>query len=124
MALAYQLSKALSILLFLYYGSACLFSEAMVAEFERFGLARWRRLTGGLEVLGALGLLTGYFIPILEVAAAAGLSLLMILGVATRIRVRDTVVEMLPALVLMLLNLFILIYAIHAGSLAGGQSGT
>ena len=53
MNLLYQVSKALSIALFLYYGIAVLVSNAMAAEFERFGMSRFRRLTGGLEVLGA-----------------------------------------------------------------------
>lgn len=43
----YQVSKPLSILLFLYDGLGVLVSNAMVAEFERFGLRRirtWARL--------------------------------------------------------------------------------
>ena len=80
----YQGSKALSILLFLYYGTSVLFSDAMVADFERFGLSRFRRLTGSLEVLGSVGLMLGYFLPILVVAASSGLTLLMVLGLATR----------------------------------------
>ena len=45
----YQAFKALSILLFLYYGLSVLVSNAMVTEFERFGLSRFRKLTGSLE---------------------------------------------------------------------------
>ena len=113
MSITYQACKVLSILLFLYYGTGCLVSGAMVAEFKRFGLGRFRRLTGGLEVLGAVGLLMGYVIPALVIVASGGLTLLMVLGIAVRIRVRDTLVEMLPAFVLMLVNLFILIYAVR-----------
>lgn len=51
----YQAFKALSILLFLYYGLRVLVSNAMVTEFERFGLSRYRKLIGGLEVLGSVG---------------------------------------------------------------------
>ena len=111
MHLIYQASMALSITAFLLYGSSCLFSGGMIAEFERFGLARFRRLTGALEVAGALGLIAGYFVPPLVVAASAGLSLLMVLGVITRVRVRDSLLVMLPALVLLLANLYVFIYA-------------
>ncbi len=111
MEIAYQASKVLSIALFLYYGLTCLFTEARVAEFERFGLGHFRRLTGSFEVLGALGLLAGYLVPLFATVASGGLVLLMVLGVATRIRVRDSLLEMLPALVLMLVNLYILTYA-------------
>jgi uncharacterized membrane protein YphA (DoxX/SURF4 family) len=98
----------LSALLFLYYGLLCLFSDGMKVEFQRFGLSPYRRLTGGLEVLGAIGLLAGVFLPGLILAASAGLALLMILGIMTRIRVGDSFPETLPAGILLLVNLFIL----------------
>jgi len=108
----FQASKALSILLFLYYGLSVLVSDAMVADFERFGLSRFRRLTGSLEVLGSVGLMLGYLLPVLVVAASSGLTLLMVLGLATRYRARDPFTEALPALVLALINLYILVYAL------------
>ncbi|NNF58412.1 MAG: hypothetical protein HKN04_09230 [Rhodothermaceae bacterium] len=116
MEIAYQACKALSIALFLYYGLQCLVSDAMVAEFERFGLARFRRLTGGLEVLGALGLVVGYLLPAFVLLASAGLALLMFLGVLTRIRVRDTLLETLPAAILLLVNVYIFVYAFRVAA--------
>jgi len=112
----FQASKALSILLFLYYGLSVLVSDAMVADFERFGLSRFRRLTGSLEVLGSVGLMLGYLLPVLVVAASSGLTLLMVLGLATRYRARDRFTEALPALVLALVNLYILVYALGRAS--------
>jgi len=97
-------ARVVSILAFFGYGMACLVSDHMADEFERFGLARMRRLTGALEVLGALGLAAGYVLAPVGVAAAAGLALLMLLGVATRVRVGDSMAETLPALLLFLLN--------------------
>lgn len=112
MEIAYDAAKVVSVALFLGYGLSCLFSDGMVAEFERFGLSRFRRLTGVLEVLGALGLAAGYLFPLLEVLGAAGLTLLMLLGIGTRVRVRDSVVETLPAIVLLIVNGYILWYAL------------
>jgi hypothetical protein len=114
MEFTYHASIALSIMAFLIYGSSCLLSDGMAAEFERFGLSRFRRLTGGLEVLGAFGLMAGYFLPWLVIVASGGLSLLMILGIITRIRIRDSWTAMLPAFVLLLINLFVLIHAATA----------
>lgn len=111
MAIVFVASLALSAALFLYYGARCLFADGMVAEFERFGLLRYRRLTGIVEVLGAIGLLAGLFLPSLVVVAASGLFLLMVLGVAVRVRLRDSLSATAPALVLMLLNLCIALYA-------------
>ena len=112
----YQAFKALSILLFLFYGLSVLVSNAMVTEFERFGLSRFRKLTGILEVLGSVGLMLGYFLPQLVVAASGGFTLLMVLGLAIRYRARDSLAEALPAFVALLVNLYILVYAIGSAS--------
>jgi hypothetical protein len=89
---------------FLFYGLACLFSARLVEEFERYKLARWRVIVGSLEVAGALGLIAGWWFPPLQLAAAAGLSLLMLCGLWARWRIRDPWYAMLPALVLALAN--------------------
>lgn len=111
MPFVYGVAVLLSASSFLIYGLLCLFSDGMEEEFERFGLSRYRRLTGALEVLGAVGLAVGVFVTEVMVAASAGLALLMVLGVITRVRVRDSFVETLPAVILLCVNLFILLYA-------------
>jgi hypothetical protein len=108
MASAFLATVLLSAALFLGYGLLCLFSDGMKVEFERFGLARYRRLTGGLEVIGGIGLLVGVRVPEVLLVASAGLGLLMLLGLIARVRVRDPLLEMLPAALLMVANLFIL----------------
>ena len=100
---------ALSAAAFLFYGLACLFSPKLVAEFERYRLARFRPLVGSLEVAGALGLVAGWWFPPLQTAAAAGLSLLMLCGLWARWRIRDPWLAMLPALVLAVVNLAIVL---------------
>jgi len=119
MNLLYEACKVLLIVLFLYYGLAVLLSDAMVAEFERFGLLQFRKPTGVLELLGALGLVLGYFLPYLTVAAAGGLTLLMAAGVIVRLRCRDSLVAALPAFVMLVMNLYIVVYAI--GILSPGR---
>lgn len=104
---AYHVANAVSILAFGVYGALVLFADGMAEEFERFGLSRYRRLTGSLEVLGAAGLLVGYLVPAVTLVASGGLALLMLLGIATRIRVRDTLGEIIPAGVLLAVNVFI-----------------
>ena len=85
----------------------------MVEEFERFGLARYRRLTGSLELLGALGLAAGYLVPELTLVSGSGLATLMLLGTGVRIRVADPIPEILPAFVLMLVNAWIVVAALE-----------
>ena len=112
----FQSARLLSSGAFLFYGLTCLLFDSMGAEFERFGLSRFRKLTGALEVAGALGLLAGYLFPPLVMAASGGLSLLMLLGVLTRVRLRDPPVSVLPALTLMLLNVYVFGYAARLAS--------
>jgi hypothetical protein len=103
--------EILSAAAFLFYGAACLFSAKLVAEFERYRLARWRVLVGSLEMAGAVGLLVGqWFVP-LKLAAAAGLVAMMLCGLWARWRIRDPWHAMMPALVLALVNLAIIALA-------------
>ena len=88
---------------FLGYGFSCLSSEHMVREFRRFGLARFRRLTGTLQLLGGTGLLVGLQFPVVGAIAAGGLAVQMLLGFGVRLKIRDRLVLCLPALIYLLL---------------------
>jgi hypothetical protein len=98
---------AVSAAAFLFYGLACLLSSKLVAEFDRYGLARFRVLVGSLEVAGALGLIAGWWLPPLQTAAAAGLCALMLCGLWARWRIRDPWYAMLPAFILGVVNLWV-----------------
>lgn len=99
---------------FLGYGVLCLTSPSMEREFTRFGLAHLRVVTGSLELLGGLGLLVGLRWPPALWLSSGGLALLMLCGVGVRISVSDGLVLTLPALVLMLLNGYILVAALKS----------
>ncbi len=93
---------------FLFYGINCLLSQKMKEEFTRFGLGKQRMLTGYLQLLGAFGLIVGYFFsPILIFVASTGLTLLMLSGFAVRIKIKDSILESLPSLIFALINLYI-----------------
>jgi hypothetical protein len=112
MQTAFEIARAVSAFAFLFYGVTCLTTARMVAEFERYRLARFRTTVGVLECLGALGLLAGHFSRPLLIAAAAGLALLMLMGIATRIRIGDSLAQTLPAAVLFVVNAFVLVMAV------------
>lgn len=67
-------------------------------------MSKYRLLTGILEILGALGTLIGLFWTRLFIFSTLGLGTLMLLGLVTRVRVKDPVMQMLPALILMIVN--------------------
>jgi len=88
---------------FFAYGWSCLNSFHMVAEFKRYRLSRFRRLTGTLQILGAAGLLLGLLFPWVAGLAAAGLSLQMACGLGVRVKIGDTWIQCIPAALYMIL---------------------
>lgn len=60
-----------------------------------------------LEILGALGLLIGIWIPLLGVLAAAGLTLYFIGAVVAHLRVKQPIKDLTPALMLALVALLV-----------------
>ncbi|MDQ3016330.1 MAG: DoxX family protein [Bacteroidota bacterium] len=79
----------------------------MKSEFLRFGLRRLGMLTAILEIMGAVGLLVGLMINCILPISSGGLALLMFLGIAVRLRVKDDLQAFLPALFFLSLNLYI-----------------
>jgi hypothetical protein len=101
----------ISAIAFIFYGLLILVTDHMKIEFRRYGLSQFRMLTGALELLGGAGLLLGfYYLPLL-ILSAGGLALLMLLGVIVRLKTRDPLDEIIPAFILMLMNIAILFSA-------------
>jgi uncharacterized membrane protein YphA (DoxX/SURF4 family) len=96
---------------FLIYGTSCLFAPHMRKEFARFGYPRQRVLTGILQLLGALGLIIGYFFqPLIALSAAMGLTLMMAFGFYVRLSICDHLYAASPALIYALLNLYLSVH--------------
>jgi len=102
----------LSSLSFLGYGIAYFKSPNMKNEFRRFGLEKQGILVAILEVLGAIGLLVGLTVNPIMLISAGGLALLMLLGVAVRLKIGDSVIVCLPAFSFMVLNAYIFYIAL------------
>jgi hypothetical protein len=96
---------------FLTYGLLCLLTSHMSREFERYGLAQFRKLVGALETLGAIGLFAGLLWKPVLLMSAIGLCALMLLGLIVRLRCRDPFVQIIPALVLLIVNALIVYLA-------------
>ena len=89
------------------YGITYFTSAKMKTEFKRFGFEKAGTLTAILEILGALGLMLGFKLRPILLVSSAGLALLMLLGVAVRISVKDGIWVSLPAFFFMVLNAYI-----------------
>ncbi len=101
------IAQGISAILFCFYGLYALFSASMVREFQRYGLDRFRVLTGLLQVAGSLGIMMGHFYSPLLLISSGGLTVMMLLGVITRVRIKDPLSAALPAFALGALNFFI-----------------
>ncbi len=103
---AHLITQWILIVAFASYGATCFFSARLVAEFERYRLPKLRRLTGLLEIAGALGLLAGFMYDPLRILSSACLALLMICAVLARIRIGDSFGAMMPAIILLIMSIF------------------
>jgi len=80
----------------------------MKTEFIRYRLGQQRVLVGALQLIGAIGLIVGYFYsPIICLVSALGLCVLMILGLGVRLKIRDSVMQSTPAFLYALINGYI-----------------
>lgn len=109
----YTFSVFLSSISFLGYGISYFAGTHMKREFRRFKLEKYGVLIVVLELLGAVGLLIGFWIyqPLL-IVASGGLALLMLMGLILRLKLKDALWLSLPALFFMILNAYILWKAI------------
>jgi len=104
----FTLTTWISSLAFIYFGTNCFYSKFIIAEFKRYGLTAYRKLTGFLQLLGAMGLLVGlYLYPIILLLASTGLCLLMFAGFAVRLKIKDNFIQSSPSFIFAALNLWI-----------------
>ncbi len=89
---------------FAVYGFQTLFGLPPRGEFERYGMPSVRKMVGSAQLLGAFGVLLGLGYPPLGALAAAGLTLMMALGLVVRLKIRDAPRLMVPAASLSILN--------------------
>lgn len=92
---------------FFVYGLSCFVSTYIKCEFERYGVGPQRALVGGLQLAAATGLLAGLSQAWMGQMAAGGLALMMLVAVGVRIRIQDSLIQTLPALIYLLLNAYL-----------------
>jgi uncharacterized membrane protein YphA (DoxX/SURF4 family) len=89
---------------FLYYGYETLFEDRTRREFERYGVPHLRRFVGSMQLLGGAGVILGLVFAPVGAAAATGLTMMMLLGLAVRLRIHDAPRLMVPAASLAAVN--------------------
>ena len=99
---------------FLRYGSQILFQTRLGAEFTRYGMPGIRNFVGAVEMLGGAAVMLGLAFSPLGALAAAGLTLLMILGLIVRVRLHDAPRVMVPAAFLGAVNVVLVVLFVNS----------
>ena len=89
---------------FVIYSLNSIFSKRMILEFSRWGVGDLRILVASFQMFGGLGLLLGLYNVWLLCLASFLLVLMMISAVIIRIRVKDSFLMTLPAIIYALVN--------------------
>ena len=84
----------------------------MEEEFERFRLPNISLFIAFSQLSGSIGLIFGLFHPIILIFSSAGLTTMMLIACLVRIRVKDTLLESLPALFYLILNTVIFFHSL------------
>ena len=94
---------------FIFFGLACFFSDVFMIEFDRYGLSKFLNIVGFFQLLGGMGWIIGIFYRKLLIISSLGLSVMMLLGVGVRVKINDTLIQTLPALIYLIINATIFI---------------
>jgi len=81
----------------------------MLSEYARWGYKDQRILLGCLQLIGGLGLLVGLTNAVLLSVASFLLTFMMITAVFVRIKIKDNIFQMFPAILYTVVN-FVILY--------------
>ena len=92
---------------FIIYGINSFFSKKMISEYERWGYKNQRIILGTCQLFGGLGLFVGLSIPPLLTVTSFLLVCMMLTAVFVRVKLKEKIGKMLPAILYFVLNLII-----------------
>ncbi|MEC8599199.1 MAG: hypothetical protein VXY15_02500, partial [Bacteroidota bacterium] len=67
--------------------------------------------TGFFQILGGISLILGIFIYELEIISSLGLTILMLMGVGVRLKIKDGLFRTLPAIFYVIVNALIFYFS-------------
>ena len=80
----------------------------MILEFKRWGLEKRRKEIGSFQLACGIGILIGLKINYMLILSSVILIMMMLVAVYVRIKIKDNISEILPALAYLILGLIIL----------------
>ena len=97
---------------FIAYGINSFISNKMILEFKRWGLEKRRREIGGFQLFCGIGILIGLWSNLLLIVSSVILIIMMLVAVYIRIKIKDNISEILPAIAYLILGIIILQHTI------------
>tara|TARA_Y100001949_G_C15934766_1_gene307364 strand:- start:144 stop:485 length:342 start_codon:yes stop_codon:yes gene_type:complete len=97
---------------FIIYGYSSFISRRMISEYRRWGFLSQRKTIGSLQIAGGFGLILGLKVNFLLLITSICFVIMMIFAIVVRIRIKDNITDILPAITYLFLNLLILYYSI------------
>ena len=93
---------------FLFYALYAIFSKKMKAEFSRWGFQKYRILISCIQFSSGFSLLLSFFYPFLVIYCSSIFFIMMLGAFFVRIRIKDSFLDTLPALLYLFLNAIII----------------
>ena len=93
---------------FVAYGINSFISKRMKSEFQRWNLKKDRKAIASCQLIGGVALLFGLEWNIMLVLSSSFLGVMMLVAIVVRIKVKDNISDILPALAYLVLSVIIL----------------
>ena len=93
---------------FIAYGINSFVSKRMINEFKRWGIEDKRKIIGVCQFVAGSGILIGSEFKTVLISSAIFIIIMMIVAIGVRIRIRDDISDILPAIAYIMLCLIIL----------------
>ena len=103
----YNIITVFTALSFIAYGINSFISNKMILEFERWGLEKKRKRIGSFQLACGMGMLIGLKLNYILIISSVILIIMMLVAVYVRIKIKDNISEILPAIAYLILGLII-----------------
>ena len=93
---------------FITYGINSFVSKRMINEFKRWGLEDKRKIIGICQFIAGIGIILGSEFKTVLISSAIFIIMMMIIAIVVRIRIKDDISDIMPAIAYIVLCLIIL----------------
>ena len=104
----YTIIIVFSAISFISYGLNSFISKKMISEYERWGLEKRRNQIGLVQLLCGLGIMIGLKYNFILILSSILLVIMMLVAVYVRIKIKDNISDILPAIAYLVLGIIIL----------------